>query len=219
MKKKILTTIILIILCTLAFCQCVKAEAEIKTTIQIKWSDKYWDNISASDAYDKCQELNDDNSALGITGDNVMAHLSTNADWYAVSLLAMSSYGGSVNNGSSTGGNDSGVLGIGSLRFTAGIIESNMETTNKYYQSIIDNKDTKFVEKLKQNQDQNKAGLGFRSSEILISSINWYHAYNVNNPISLKRDLVGFIVGKTGYAGIDGKPSDNISFRPVIWVK
>ena len=112
MKRKILITSILIMLCLLACCKCVKAETEIKTTIQIKKDATSWTSISVSDAYDKCQELNDDNSALGKTGDNVMAHLSTNADWYAVSLLTYSDYGSK--NNSNTTGNNSGVINFGS---------------------------------------------------------------------------------------------------------
>ena len=108
MKKKILTIAILIVFCILFWGQSVKAETEVKTTIQIKKDGASWTDISVSDAYDKCQELNDDNSALGTTSSNVMAHLSTNADWYAVSLLTQSDYG-SKNNRNTTN-NNSGIM-------------------------------------------------------------------------------------------------------------
>lgn len=220
MKKKILTTAILIVFGILLFGQSVKAETEVKTTIQIKNGATSWTSISVSDAYDKCQELNDDNSALGTTSSNVMAHLSTNADWYAVSLLTQSDYGSRNNN--NTTGNNSGIMNFGSKwTFTAGIMEDNTQATNDNYQSLINNKDTKFVEKLKNeaNRENNKPGLGFRASEILSSGINHYENDFNNYPISVRNSLFGFLVGDFGTALASGAPSSIVTFRPVIWVK
>lgn len=219
MKKKILTTIILIMFCTLAFCQCVKAEVEIKTTIQIKSGASRWTSISASDAYDKCQELNNDNSALGTTGDNVMAHLSTNADWYAVSLLTYSVYGSK--NEQNTTGNSSGINGLDLGVFTAGILENNTAVTAKNYQSIIDNKNTKFVEILKTKRNENKPGLGFLVHERLISNgAEFYRDNYADCPISCRSRLFGFSVGLDfNNINSSGTPSAAVSFRPVIWVK
>lgn len=221
MKKKILATIILMIFCTLAFCQCVKAETEVKTTIQIKKNATSWTGISVSDAYDKCQELNNDNSALGTTGDNVMAHLSTNADWYAVSLLAYSDYG-SKNNANTTG-NNSGIMNFGvKSSFTSGILKTNTTTENSNYQSLINNKETKFVEKIENatNRESNKSGLGFRSSEILIGSVS----YGDDNgyPISIRSNLFDIRIGKSdgwGIASGAANLNNPAVFRPAIWVK
>lgn len=221
MKKKILTTLTLIAFCILLFGQSVKAETEVKTTIQIKKDAASWVNISVSDAYDKCQELNDDNSALGTTSSNVMAHLSTNADWYAVSLLTQSDYG-SKSMGNTTG-NNSGIMNFGGKpTFTAGIMEDNTQATNVNYQSLINNKDTKFVEKLKNkaNRENNKPGLGFRASEILSSGINYYENEFNNYPISVRNSLFGFYVGFEAFTSpASGAPNSNVTFRLVIWVK
>lgn len=221
MKKKILTTLILIAFCLLLLGQSVKAETEVRTTIQIKKGATSWTSISVSDAYDKCQELNDDNSALGITSSNVMAHLSTNADWYAVSLLTQSDYGSKNNN--NTTGNNSGIMNFGKMwTFTAGIMEDNTQTTNANYQSIIDNKNTKFVEKIKNqaNKESNKPGLGFRASELL-SSDTIYYQNNFNaGPISVRMGLYSFAVGQPdNWNGNSGGRKSNVTFRPVIWVK
>ena len=223
MKKKILATSILIAFCIILFGQNVKAETEIKTTIQIKKDGASWTSISVSDAYDKCQELNDDNSALGTTASNVMAHLSTNADWYAVSLLTFSDYGSkSANN---TTGNNSGIMKLTSWFFTSGIMEDNTATINANYQSLIDNKNTKFVEKLKTNREENKTGLGFLSTEILSTATISHYKNDYNNyPISARNYLfdfsVGSLVGSYGNMGISsGAPSGAATFRPVIWVK
>lgn len=219
MKKKILTTIMLIMLYTLAFCQCVKAETEVKATIQIKKDATSWTSISVSDAYDKCQELNDDNSALGTTQSNVMAHLSTNADWYAVSLLTLSEYGSK--NEYNTTGNNSGIMNFGAkTSFTSGIMEDWEETISSNYQSLIDNKDTKFVEKIKTSteRESNKAGLGFRASEVLSGTV--YYGDGVSYPISVRRGLFAFHVGHSASGGLaSGAPNIGLTFRPVIWVK
>lgn len=218
MKKKVLTTIILIMLYTLASCQCVKAETEIKTTIQIKSGATSWTNISASDAYDKCQELNEDNSALGKTGNNVMAHLSTNADWFAVSVLTYSTYGSKSHY--NTTGNSSGFT-LGNMTLTSGISEEYTGTTNINMQSIIDNKNTKFVEIIKKVQNENKPGLGFLPYELL-GTATYYYAGGANyagkSPLSVRQSLFNINVGVDRY-GCDGTPRDGTTFRPVIWVK
>lgn len=219
MKKKILVSIILIMFCNLIFCQSVKAETEIKTTIQINGAGS-WTNISASDAYDKCQELNDDNSALGITGDNVIAHLTTNADWYAVSLLTISSYG-SNDNGNTTG-NSSGIQNFGTKRtFTAGLYEG-YTSTNAKLQSLIDNRNTKFVEILKADANENEPGRGLIPSEILLSQGSEYYLgnerYAQEGPISTRTNLF-FVAAGNNSKGCDGCERADLTFRPAIWVK
>lgn len=219
MKKKIITTVILIMFCTLAFCQCVKAETEVKTTIQIKKDATKWDLISISDAYDKCQELNENNSALGTKGKNVMAHLSTNADWYAVSLLAYSAYGNKSNHNNTTG-NNSGVMNLSSnLSYVSAILEDYSTTSNIYVQSLIDNKESKFVEKIKTNREENKPGLGLLSSEVLAGGFKWIEGNSY--PIGYRTGLFGGSIGNyDGWSGrCEGKPISGITFRPVIWVK
>lgn len=219
MKKKILVSTILIMFCALIFCQSVKAETEITTTIQINGAGS-WTNISASDAYDKCQELNDNNSALGTTGDNVMAHLSTNADWYAVSLLTISSYG-SKDSGNTTG-NSSGIKNFGKKRtFTAGLYEG-YTSTNSKLQSLIDNRNTKFVEILKKDLNENEPGRGLIPSEILLSQGYQYYLenerYAQEGPISTRFGLFFVAAGNDSY-GCDGNARADVTFRPAIWVK
>ena len=221
MKEKILTTIILIMFCTLAFCQCVKAETEVKTTIQIKKGATSWKSITVSDAYDKCQELNEDNSALGTTSDNVMAHLSTNADWYAVSLLTQSDYGNK--SGQNTTGNNSGIFSFGSTKtFTSGILKTNNETKNSNFQSLIDarNKGSEFVENIENltNSESNIPGLGFRANEVLLG--NWKYGDASGYPISIRESLFSVIIGTDDLWYIaSGKADSSVTFRPVIWVK
>ena len=104
-----------------------------------------------------------------------------------------------------------------------GIMEDNTATTNEYYNSLIKNKDTKFVEKLKTKREANKPGLGFLASEGIFSDNDaWGEDYN-NNPISLRIRAIGFGVGihinNIANGASSGKPHPYITFRPVIWVK
>jgi hypothetical protein len=217
MKKKILTTLILIMICTLASCQCVKAATEIKTTLQIK-GDPNWTNISISDAYDKCQELKGKNSALGENvGENVMPHLLTNADYFAVSVLAISHYGNGAGN---TTGNDSGVIGWGKAWvFTAGIYEGYEDTTNINLQSIVKNKESKFVEKLKYNQEENLPGRGLLVDEKITGGRNEYYSTGFyHSPCMVREGLFSLVMGNSNM-GCSGGPHGHTTFRPAIWVK
>ena len=217
MKKKILTTLILIMFYTLASCQCVKAATEIKSALQINGG-PVWTNISVSDAYDKCQELKGKNSVLGENvGENVMPHLLTNADHFAVSVLAISHYGKGAGD---TTGNGSGVQHWGSnWIFTAGIYEGYEDTTNINLQSIVKNKESKFVEKIKYNREENLPGRGLLAHEQIHSSRNEYYNTNVHkSPCLVRLGLFGLVFGNDSI-GSGGDPRASVTFRPAIWVK
>ena len=127
-----------------------------------------WTSINVSDAYDACQDLNTDASSLGHT-ENLKAHLITNADWYAVSLLTYSAYG--TRSGSNTTGNKTGVVNFGNnYAFTSSIMEGT--TTNDNRKSLYDNINTPYVESVKNstNRISNVPGRGLLSSDTSFTS-------------------------------------------------
>lgn len=117
-----------------------------------------WTNITASDAYNVCQNMKSGTSSIGSGALN--PHMSTPQDWDAVSVLAISNYGesnydnqGSYGGYKSTTNNATGVMGFGiynaqngitpAYTFTSGIMAHASNDSKK--QALIDNKDTAFV--------------------------------------------------------------------------
>ena len=160
-----------------------------------------WTNINVSDAYDACQNLNQNYSTLGTT--SLKAHLTTNADWYAVSLLTYSAYGNK--SASNTTGNSTGIMNFGTQNtFTSSVMEG--ATTNDNIKSLYDNINTSYVETVKNNTNraQNVPGRGLLEKEYLVSNLGGgYFGDDGKYPISLRKQLFGVGLGTYG-GGQDG---------------
>ena len=157
-----------------------------KYVIQVVPDKAAWTSISVSDAYDACQDLNTDASSLGHT-ENLKAHLTTNADWYAVSLLTYSAYGNK--SASNTTGNSTGIMNFGTQNtFTSSVMEG--ATTNDNIKSLYDNINTSYVETVKNNTNraQNVPGRGLLEKEYLVSNLGGgYFGDDGKYPISLRK--------------------------------
>ena len=182
-----------------------------------------WTTISVSDAYDACQNLNKNYSTLGT--ESLKAHLTTNADWYAVSLLTYSLYGNEnagkkVNN---TTGNNTGIMNFGTVyTFTSSIMEG--PSINDDRKSLYNNIGTSYVEtvKNKTNRDFNEKGRGLLPGEYITSQYgDIYIGDESKLPITIRNKLFGFTIGTAWYPqnGSTGNPRSDITFRPVIWNK
>ena len=191
--------------------------------IQIKPGTSAWTEISVSAAYDECQKLNQTSSTLGTT--SLKAHLTTNADWYAVSLLTYSAYGArSANN---TTGNSTGIMNFGSTwTFTSSVMEGSSSNDNR--KSLYDNIDTPYVESVKNatNRASNEPGRGLLSNEMISTSYGGANYSNAGNyPVCVHTNLFGFYLGYGTEtwgiygAGCAGNANVRTTFRPVIWNK
>ncbi len=130
-----------------------------KANIEVKPKSTSYTNISVSDAYDECYNLRKSYSSLG---DNKLdPHLVLNKDWGAVAYLAVSAYG-KVKDATgpkvivdgteytTTTGNETGVMDFGktAYSFTASSIAAGLEGTVNIRQSLINNKNSRYVETL-----------------------------------------------------------------------
>lgn len=170
-----------------------------------------WTNINVSDAYDACQNLNTTYSTLGTT--SLKAHLTTNADWYAVSLLTYSAYG--TKNMGNTTGNASGlvfpVAGWDKYSFTASL-QKGYNTNNTYISSLIAavESGSPFVELLEKERQDNQPGRGILSEEGITGPLGY--SVSSNSPTVIR---LGLFTG----AMHSGVPEGGRTFRPAIWNK
>ena len=187
--------------------------------IQVVPGQTAWKEITVSDAYDECQKLNTNSSTLGTT--SLKAHLTTNADWYAVGLLTYSAYGNKSS--SNTTGNSTGIMNFGTTwTFTSSIMEGSSSNAN--IKSLYDNINIPYVEEVKNktNSEQNSPGRGLLVKEyISTSSGPRYYNDGVTYPISVRSNLFGFGLGSvynsSNYSS--GSANASVTFRPVIWNK
>ena len=227
--RKIRKVMLLIIVFAIALImkeKAVYAESTIQV-IPITTNNPVWTNITVSDAYDVCQKLNKNYSTLGTT--SLKAHLTTNADWYAVSLLTYSTYGD--RNASNTTGNKTGIINFGSkYTFTSSLMEG--ATSNNARKSLHEaiSSNSPYVESIKneENRDSNVLGRGLRNSEFLSNGYgkNLYYGGSggTGYPVSIRSNLFGITLGgyRTGgdsYAEATGDSRTSATFRPVIWNK
>ena len=186
--------------------------------IQVVPNVSAWTAITASDAYDACQKLNTTYSTLGT--ESLKAHLTTNADWYAVSLLTYSAYG--YKSPDNTTGNNTGVMNLGRT-FTSSLMEG--ITTNSNITSLYNNLGTSYVETVKNNtnRESNLPGRGLLASEYLTSSFGGicYGNDGAGYPVGCREKLFGFSLGYGGGWGYcsKGDARPDTTFRPVIWNK
>ena len=222
--KKVILLIVVYMIVVSMKANTAFAESTIQV-IPVTTTNPVWTGITVSDAYDICQKLNKNYSTLGT--ESLKAHLTTNADWYAVSLLSYSSYGNK--NASNTTGNNTGIINFGSkLTFTSSVMEGT--TANDNRKSLYDNINTPYVESVKNNTDrvENETGRGLLAKEYLTGNLGYvYYGNKSNYPICVRGNLFGFMLGETsdplhtGWVdyGASGLGANNITFRPVIWNK
>lgn len=223
---KLTNKIILIVLISLSmiFINCNNVCAEY--VIQVVPNETAWTNISVSDAYDACQNLNTTYSTLGT--ESLKAHLTTNADWYAVSLLTYSAYGDKSNINKTTTGNNSGIVNIATLAFTSSLMYG-YNDSNPYISKLVENINTSYVETVYNVKDEelrsnNIPGRGLLESEYITSAYGTiYSASSTGCPVVCRQNLFGFWLGHsvdhTNMIGAKGAANPNTTFRPVIWNK
>ncbi len=136
-----------------------------KANMEIKPGTTTWTNITVSEAYDACRELDMEGSSLGT--DRLDPHLALNKDWGTVAYLAISASGavtsGTTNTGpkvtvddreyTTTTGNLTGVMDFGKTRwtFTSCSTETGLEVESSNAtcrDNLIKNKTTRYVETL-----------------------------------------------------------------------
>ena len=195
-KKKMLIGIIMLII-ALFIPTISKADMEITGTGTL------YTQVTASEAYDFCKNLNTTYSVLGT--DQLDAHLVLNKDWGAVAYLAISAYGKvtsknapTVGSHTSTTGNITGVMDMGkTYTFTsAGHITGLAAASNAtdYRQSLIDNQDTKYVELLPATQNvSNTKGMAISETSGWFSSSTSY--CTAQYPMLYRTGVLGLFYG------------------------
>lgn len=190
-------------------------------------------NISVTNSYLSCQGMTKQGESL--YGSTVLPHLSTNADWGAVSYLSNSIYGtnsAGQNTGLkiningidyySTTGNASGVMNWGVNSYTTNLVTQaaslitnymtdNSTSTATGYVTELQNaaaKKSRFVEVINTKSFTVNNTLGMAMEEVRGYPWNqWcYVGQDVNYPITIRQGLFGFSVGGIN-GGYIGTPS------------
>ena len=194
-----------------------------ESTIQVISGKSAWTGISVSDAYDVCQKLNKNYSTLGT--ESLKAHLTTNADWYAVSLLTYSTYGN--RNADNTTGNKTGVMNFGkNYTYISSVMEGGTSKlkTASLYNALNQTPPSPYVESVKKatNKNSNVLGRGLREAEFLDDGFGGsaYYSSNTDYPICARKSLFGVFLGNShSYSSCTGNGMSGVTFRPVIWNK
>lgn len=218
MKLRNRIIIIALIFVSVIAINCTSVFAEY--VVQVVPNATGWNYISVSDAYDACQNLNTTYSTLGTT--SLKAHLTTNADWYAVSLLTYSAYG--AKSPGNTTGNKSGITNMGEhwqspIYWMSALVEG--YTSNTYIESLANAAaaGSPYVEIVKKSTDRasNQPGRGLLLSECVTTTRGDISGRYGNNSGAMGRyDLFGLYVGNTHNTGA---ASQYVYFRPAIWNK
>ena len=123
-----------------------------------------------------------------------------------------------VSGKTSTTGNETGVKDFGKTNYTwtAGAHEEGLESANrndqnKHRTSLISNKDSKYVELLKNNIAENPKGLALTE----LSARGDY--CRADCPMLLRMGVILFTFDNNG--DDNGKEDKSTTFRPVIWNK
>ena len=180
-----------------------------KANMEMKPGTTVWTGITVSDAYDACRGLDVVGSALGT--DKLDPHLALNKDWGAVAYLAVSSIGNvgtsnlptvtiGENSYTTTTGNLTGVMNFGKTNtYTSSGLSTVIGTAKNpgWRQSLIDNKDTRYVELLPGTADvKNTRGMAIKETEEWFSSKVDYPVYD--EPLMLRDGVLGFFNGDYG---------------------
>jgi len=179
-----------------------------------------WVNISVSESYAECESLNSETSTLGAIA--LRAHLTTDADWSAMAIFSVSQYGGQTSNSPTwTNNNESGIKSIGGYTQTTGIL-NNVTKSYSYFTSLFDDSGNpkKYVKQWSTDRESNNF-VGFSSTN---GTYGWLEAErnfsnNSSRPASIKSGLFGILFADFAYNGkySNGGPTNDGSFRPVIW--
>lgn len=242
MKKKMIKFSILVILILVSLGQASYAYIEIVPSKNGKGTDSMV-LTSVTDSYLLCQNMKETGESL--EGSTVLPHLSTNADWGAVSYLSNSIYGTNTQ-GQNTGvqisidgvkyysttGNATGIMNWGvnpntsRCSQTASLIKKYVEdnstsTANDYVIELLNNKDTRYVEIINTGDFtiNNTLGMAMKETQGIYSGIWGFPDQDTNAPISVRKGLFGYTVG-FNYCGVaTGAAVGEVTFRPVIWNK
>ena len=246
MKKKMIKFSILVILILVSLGQASYAYIEIVPSKNGKGTDSMV-LTSVTNSYVLCQNMKETGESL--EGSSVLPHLSTNADWGAVSYLSNSIYGTNTQ-GQNTGvqisidgvkyysttGNATGVMNWGAnpntlrLSQTASLIQKYVEdnstsTANDDVIELLNNKDTRYVEIINTGgmdfTIKNTLGMALMETRNIYSETWGFVAQYPDYPISVRQGLFGFCVGDyySVYRSTSGAAFNNATFRPVIWNK
>lgn len=200
----------------------VKSNAVLK--MEIKPGTTAWTNMNVSESYDYCYNLRNSDTTLGES--NLDPHLTLNKDWGAVAYLAVSPYGNVTDksgpttniNGQTyrtTTGNATGVLSFGSVYVQTSAVFEDVPINNSTTTSLIRNINTRYVEKLnKETSIENTKGQAINETSGWFSSNAFYNG-TASSAILHRMDVFGYYLNDRywGYGG----PSDQTTFRPVIW--
>lgn len=216
MKKKMIKFSILVILILVSLGQASYAYIEIIPSKNGKGTDSMV-LTSVTDSYVLCQNMKERGESL--EGSTVLPHLSTNADWGAVSYLSNSIYGTNTQ-GKNTGvqisidgvkyysttGNATGVMNWGAnpntsrISQTASLMQKYVEdnstsTANDYVIELLNNKDTRYVEIINTGNFtiKNTLGMALRETQNIYSAID-YVTQDPNAPITVRHGLFGFCI-------------------------
>ncbi len=224
-KKQIMVTIIILLILLIP--------TITKANIEVKPKSTSYTNISVSDAYDECYNLRNPYSSLG--NNNLDPHLVLNKDWGAVAYLAISAYG-KVKDATgpkvtvdgteytTTTGNETGVMDFGKAEctYTSSSIASGLEGSVDIRQSLINNKNSRYVETLPDKGTQNATNT---KGMAIVETSGWFTSQsdyepNKNYPLVVRTNILGFKgydASGHGNGSFAGQPRAGRTFRPAIW--
>lgn len=223
MKKRLLIKVILIGICFILIYGNKTFAATVK--MQGVKDGKVWNQISVSDSYKACEDLDSRDSTLGT--DKLQPHLTTDADWSAMAIMSASQYGGAGTNAPDwTNGNASGVYKIGQYYSqSTGILNTaNKNSTN--FVSGLFNEDGSVKKYVKQwsttRTDTNFVGFLDSNSGGTFGAFGGENLWSTSTsfPVSIKHGLFGVVIGSNfggGYSITTGGAYNGVTFRPVIW--
>lgn len=139
-----------------------------------------------------------------------------------ITIFSVSQYGGQTSNGPIwTNNNNSGIKNIGGLTQSTGILDT-LTNSNINFTSLFDSSGNpkKYVKQWSINRESNNF-VGFSSTN---GTYGWLEAErnfsnNSSRPASIKSGLFGILFADFAYNGkySNGGPTNDGSFRPVIW--
>lgn len=198
-------------------------------------------NISSTDAYLSCRNMK--NTGESLYGTTVEPHLTTNADWGAVSYLSNSAYGTNTAGGNtgiivniddvdyySTNGNITGVMNWGanpndSYLYTktayVGKAFLNSGVGNSYLKELINeaNNNSRFVDVF---DNPNVKGTAMAETlQVCVTTRGYSNVTTPERSTGSREGLFGYTFGQLGnhYGMASPAGHGDLTFRPVIWNK
>lgn len=191
--------------------------------IEVKPGTSAYTNITTSDSYDLCYNLRNADSTLG--NNSLDPHLTLNKDWAAVAYLGASTYGNVRSKAGtnvsiegttyqSTTNNITGVMNFGKASYTqTASIYDNIPNSSAPTKSLVNNKNTKYVETINLNS-VNLKGYAFYETAGWYSSSTDFPAHDdvfYRDSIA-RRNIFGYAYSYDTY-----NSTGYTTFRPVIW--